>query len=91
MIDVMNFPFQIDQFNSYCQPIGQQRYLSPLCIQFTGITQQMVDNSAKFPQVLNEFTKWLGSFGLMKNDGSLSGQRASALWLQTGKNFLDIP
>jgi len=45
-------------FHQYVRPV-KNPVLSSFCTEFTGITQRMVDESKTFPDVFNDFLKWV--------------------------------
>lgn len=49
---------KIDQFQSFVKPI-RNPILTNFCIQLTSITQNDVDCSSTFPEVIKDFKKWL--------------------------------
>ncbi|XP_066993027.2 3'-5' exoribonuclease 1 isoform X1 [Anabrus simplex] len=48
----------VDHFQAYCKPIVNPK-LSDFCVELTGITQEKVDNSQPFDEVLESFEAWL--------------------------------
>lgn len=48
-----------DIFHSYVKP-SRNPVLSPLTIEFTGITQDKINQAHTFPLVAKDFKKWLG-------------------------------
>ncbi|KAG7562199.1 hypothetical protein FFLO_02384 [Filobasidium floriforme] len=60
----------VDQFHSYVRPTWRPD-LSTFCTTLTGITQTTIDESPTFPQVIENFEKWLGKHGLLQ-DGKLT-------------------
>ncbi|CAL4079825.1 unnamed protein product [Meganyctiphanes norvegica] len=54
----------IGEFQSYVQPVLNPR-LSKFCTRLTGISQEMVENAPKFPEVLNQFKNWLNENNLI--------------------------
>lgn len=47
-----------DQFHHYVRPV-RYPYLSPYCINLTGITQSMIDGEELFPDVFTKFQQWV--------------------------------
>lgn len=45
------------QFHRYIKPVHHP-ILTPFCTELTGITQEMVDHEAHFPEVLKDFNSW---------------------------------
>ncbi|KAI9279616.1 ribonuclease H-like domain-containing protein [Sporodiniella umbellata] len=56
----------VDTFRSYVKPTVNP-VLSDFCIQLTGITQDIIDNSPPFIDVLNQFQRFLGKYGLFQS------------------------
>lgn len=54
----------VSQFHTYVKPRFQP-ILSEFCTQLTGIMQETVDDQPEFPQVLQDFQRWLD-----ENNGS---------------------
>ncbi|MDF2721439.1 MAG: exonuclease [Paenibacillus sp.] len=55
-------PVLIDMFHTYVQP-HLHRSISPLTTEFTGITQQQVDNAPSFSEAARQFGDWLKDGG----------------------------
>jgi len=53
----------LDTWQQYCRPTINAR-LSEFCTTLTGISQETVDASPTFPDVLANFNQWLNSHGL---------------------------
>ncbi|WP_248928642.1 3'-5' exonuclease [Paenibacillus hamazuiensis] len=49
----------IDLFHTHVRP-SQHRTITPLTTQFTGITQEQVDNAPSFHEAASAFKEWLG-------------------------------
>ncbi|KAJ3434632.1 3'-5' exonuclease eri1-related [Anaeramoeba flamelloides] len=73
LIEVIEFPGVcysikkdtiVSQFHSYVQPVFSP-YLTDICKKITKIRQQDVDEAPEFPQVLDQYNKWLVSIGLV--------------------------
>jgi 3'-5' exoribonuclease 1 len=56
----------VDEFRSYVKP-GINPILSEFCIELTGITQETVDQSPDFVQVLNEFQVFMAKYDLFRS------------------------
>ncbi|WWC65753.1 uncharacterized protein I303_108375 [Kwoniella dejecticola CBS 10117] len=69
---------KVDQFRSYVRPIWSP-ILSDFCKDLTGITQQTVDQSPTFPQMIKKFEKWLDKWDLRDDKGL-----KDALWVTDG-------
>lgn len=52
-------PAMVDLFHTYVQP-SAHKSISPLTTEFTGITQQQVDNAPTFRDAADQFRGWLG-------------------------------
>ncbi|CAL4075035.1 unnamed protein product, partial [Meganyctiphanes norvegica] len=48
----------ISEFHSYIQPVINPK-LTDFCTQLTGISQENVENSPMFPEVMHQFENWL--------------------------------
>ncbi|XP_035224497.1 ERI1 exoribonuclease 3-like [Stegodyphus dumicola] len=53
------------EFHSYVRPVINPQ-LSKFCIELTGITQEIVDNSLVFEDVFQDYQNWLHKEGLLK-------------------------
>ncbi|WWC92713.1 uncharacterized protein L201_007672 [Kwoniella dendrophila CBS 6074] len=69
---------KVDQFRSYVRPTWSP-ILTDFCKDLTGITQETVDKSPTFPQMLKEFEKWLHKWDLIDDKGL-----KEALWVTDG-------
>jgi 3'-5' exoribonuclease 1 len=49
----------VDEFNLFIKPVLQPQ-LSDFCMKLTSIEQSDVDNAKRFPEVIEEFKKWIG-------------------------------
>ncbi|KAI8583413.1 hypothetical protein K450DRAFT_223546 [Umbelopsis ramanniana AG] len=56
----------VDQYRSYVKP-SINPTLSEFCTSLTGISQQTVDNSPDFIDVLNEFQVWMAKYSLFQD------------------------
>ncbi|WVQ75109.1 hypothetical protein IAR50_004718 [Cryptococcus sp. DSM 104548] len=69
---------KVDTFRSYVRPIWQP-ILTDFCKALTGITQETVDASPTFPEVLNELEAWLDKWDLRGEKGL-----KDAIWVTDG-------
>lgn len=51
----------LDRYQSFVRPV-RHPHLTDFCRELTSITQGQVDTAFEFPQVLEEFGRWLASF-----------------------------
>ncbi|KAK8849620.1 hypothetical protein IAR55_004955 [Kwoniella newhampshirensis] len=70
---------KIDSFRSYVRPTWRPN-LTDFCTSLTGITQNTVDSSPTFPQMLKKLEKWLDKWDLRSDKGYLK----DALWVTDG-------
>ncbi|KAJ1520039.1 hypothetical protein ONE63_004269 [Megalurothrips usitatus] len=68
----------VDTFHSYVRPV-KHPLLSPFCVELTGIVQDMVDDKPPFPEVLEQFSKWLDD-----SDISLTEPEPNAAFITCG-------
>ncbi|ORE02156.1 hypothetical protein BCV72DRAFT_215876 [Rhizopus microsporus var. microsporus] len=69
----MDCPFyllQVDEFRSYVKPTINPT-LSEFCIKLTGISQDTVDNSPIFIDVLNQFQEFLAKYNLFQSSSAV--------------------
>lgn len=85
----------IDEFHSYVRPILNP-HLTTFCTKLTGITQEIVNNSATFTDVFTQWQEWLLQKGLsysnrfaIVTDGPWDLERF--LWLQCCKSKIEMP
>ncbi|WWD04520.1 hypothetical protein V865_002590 [Kwoniella europaea PYCC6329] len=69
---------KVDQFRSYVRPIWSP-ILTDFCKDLTGITQETVNKSPTFPQMLKKFEKWSDKWDLRDDKGL-----KDALWVTDG-------
>ncbi|KAK9767310.1 hypothetical protein K7432_003005 [Basidiobolus ranarum] len=60
----------VDTFHRYVKP-SKNPTLSEFCTKLTGITQETIDKSASFGEVLLEFEVWLNQHSLFKENSSV--------------------
>uniref|UniRef100_A0A1B6M930 Exonuclease domain-containing protein n=1 Tax=Graphocephala atropunctata TaxID=36148 RepID=A0A1B6M930_9HEMI len=53
----------VDQFQAFVKPVINPE-LSPFCKTLTGISQEQVDAASEFPEVLEQFERWLAKHKL---------------------------
>ncbi|XP_076034444.1 3'-5' exoribonuclease 1-like [Oratosquilla oratoria] len=56
----------VDHFQTYVKPVINPT-LTDFCTSLTGITQDKVNSAPKFPEVLQQFEKWLEEHNLFKD------------------------
>ncbi|WVF68444.1 hypothetical protein IAT40_003210 [Kwoniella sp. CBS 6097] len=69
---------KVDHFRSYVRPIWKP-ILSDFCKDLTGITQETVDASPTFPEMLKKLEKWMDKWDL-RTDKGLN----DAIWVTDG-------
>ncbi|ORX37795.1 hypothetical protein BD324DRAFT_623342 [Kockovaella imperatae] len=70
---------KVDTFHSYLKPIWQPQ-LTDFCTTLTGITQETVDRSPTFLEMLPSLEAWLNKHDLLDEDGRLK----DAMWVTDG-------
>ncbi|SAM01558.1 hypothetical protein [Absidia glauca] len=65
LVDGQTFEI-VDEFRSYVKPTINST-LSDFCINLTGITQETVDDSPDFIQVLDDFQVFMGKYSLFQD------------------------
>lgn len=61
---------QVDEFRSYVKPTINPT-LSEFCMKLTGISQDTVDNSPIFIDVLNQFQEFLAKYNLFQSSSAV--------------------
>ncbi|KAI7874860.1 hypothetical protein K492DRAFT_168753 [Lichtheimia hyalospora FSU 10163] len=65
LVDAKSFE-KVDEFRSYVKP-SIKPVLSPFCKQLTGISQETVNDSPDFIQVLNDFQEFMGKYSVFQD------------------------
>lgn len=71
----------VSKFRHFVRPVYSPE-LTSFCTRLTGITQEIVDESAEFPEVLAEFHSWLRSERLCP--GGMGGEGAEWVFVTCG-------
>ncbi|KAK4688728.1 hypothetical protein P7C73_g1379, partial [Tremellales sp. Uapishka_1] len=69
---------KVDTFHTYVKPTWRPR-LSRFCMDLTGISQEQIDQSPTFPEVLIKLETWMDKWGLRDGD-----KLKDALWVTDG-------